>query len=188
MAEKVTVAEMRAIGVLGGVLSCLVLSACSGGIELPPVNYTPASPPVQAAVLTGVKAAAAEAKLGAPLEISGVRSTDHGPGSYFVCLKGTLPPAVGTGPTTDTAREPSIFYQPPSAPSSAPRVVYYSVFFDGDIYKGARQSVIMDACETQAYSPVVEPTPPAPTAKPGLRRKPQRAGTAVPVSNRIEGV
>lgn len=169
MAKKITAAEMRATGVLGGVLFCLALSACSGGIELPPVNYTPASPPAQAAVLNGVKAAAAEAKLGTPLEISGVRSTDHGPGSYFVCLKGTLPPAVGAGPAT---REPSIFYQPPSAPGSAPRVVYYSVFFDGDVYKGARQSVIMDACETQAYSPVVEPTPATPPTKPGLRRKP----------------
>jgi len=171
MAKKITVTEMRATGVLGGVLSCLVLSACSGGIELPPANYTPASPPAQAAVLAGVKVAAAEAKVGAPLDISGVRSTDHGLGSYFVCLKGTLPPTVSTGPTTDIARESSIFYQPSPAPSSGPRVVYYSVFFDGDVYKGARQSVIMDACETQAYSPVVEPTPPAPATKPGVRRK-----------------
>jgi hypothetical protein len=29
------------------------------------------------------------------------------------------------------------------------RVVYYSVFFDNDVYKGTRQSVIMEACEAR---------------------------------------
>lgn len=152
---------------------CLMLSAClSENVEVPPPGtYTPPSPPAQAAVLTGVKAAASEAKLGAPFEISVLRPTDRGPGSYFVCLKGTIPAATSSSPTTDTtAREPSSFDRQ-SSPTSETRVVYYSVFFDNDVYKGTRQSVIMEACETQIYSPVVEPTPPPPPAKPGRIRR-----------------
>lgn len=143
MSEKITFAEMRAAGVAGGVLICLTLSSCSS-VELPPVNYTPPSPPTQTAILDGVKAAAAERNLTGPWEISAARPADHGPGSYFICLR-------QADPTIDK-RQP------------------YSVFFDNDKYKGSRQSVIMDACETQVYSPVVEPPPPP--AKSGRKRKP----------------
>src|SRR5271166_2307921 len=70
------------------------------------------------------------------------RPTDHGPGQYFICLREANPP-----------------------PDKRHR--YYSVFFDNDTYKGSRLSVIMDECETQAFSPLptAAPTTPAPNAK-----------------------
>jgi len=54
------------------------------------------------------------------------------------------------------------------------RVVYYSVFFDNDVYKGTRQSLIMEACEAQQFTPVDQSPPPAtpkspPKRKAGLR-------------------
>jgi hypothetical protein len=51
-----------------------------------------------------------------------------------------------------------------------PRVIFLSVFFDNDVYKGSRQSVIMDACETQQFAPVDLSPPPAPPKSP-LKRK-----------------
>ena len=86
---------------------------------------------------------AADLKMTGPLEISAVRPTDIGPGRFFVCLRQADP--------TIAKRQP------------------YSVFFDNDSYKGSRQSVIREACETQVYSPLVDPTPPPPPAK--SRRK-----------------
>jgi len=46
------------------------------------------------------------------------------------------------------------------------RVVYYSVFFDNDVYKGTRQSLIMEACEAQQFTPVDQSPPPATTDVP----------------------
>ena len=135
----------------------LLLSACSSDkIDVPPVVYVPPSPPTQDAVITGLKAAASEAKLTAPLEVSTVRPTDHGPGRFFACLKGTMLPS----PSPKAAADDSAHQPPPS--SSEPRVVYYSVFFDNDAYMGTRQSVIMEACETQQFTPVDLSPPPAP--------------------------
>jgi hypothetical protein len=121
------------------------------------------SPPTEAAVIAGVKTAASEAKLTPPLEMSAVRLSDHGPGRYFVCLRGTWLPAVGRSQTADTpAREPSLF-DPPSQPAASERRVIYSVFFNNDAYKDARQSVIIDSCETQAFTPIdLSPPPPPP--------------------------
>ena len=51
-----------------------------------------------------------------------VRPAEIGPGRYFVCLR----------------------QADPSQP--------YSLFFDNDTYKGSRQSVIREACETQVYA------------------------------------
>ena len=141
----------------------LLLSACSSDkVEIggAPVVYVPPSAPAQDAVIAGQKSAVSETKLTAPLEVSTVRPTDHGPGHFFACLKGTILP-LPTSPNTaadDSAR------------GSVPRVIFLSVFFDNDVYKGSRQSVIMDACETQQFAPVDLSPPPAPPKSP-LKRK-----------------
>jgi hypothetical protein len=140
-----------------------VLGGCSSDMI-----YMPPSPPAQDAVITGLKAAASEAKLTAPLEASTVRPTDHGPGQFFACLKGTVLPSPSVKlAADDTARESSIFYRPPPLPSPEPRVVYLAVFFNNDDYRGARQSVIIDACETQPFAPVdLSPAQPSPKSPP----------------------
>ena len=141
----------------------LLLSACSSDkVEIggAPVVYVPPSAPTQDAVITGLKAAASEAKLTAPLEVSTVRPTDHGPGRFFACLKGT----IQLSPTSsDTAADGS-------ARGSVPRAIFLSVFFDNDVYKGARQSVIMDACEMQQFAPVDLSPLPAPPKSPSKRK------------------
>jgi hypothetical protein len=157
--------DMRAAGPAGSLLLCAALAACSSGSI-----YVPPSPPAEAAVIAGVKAAVSEAKLTAPFEISTVRPTDHGPGSYFVCLRGTWLPSVGTTEAKDIpAHEPSLFDPPPQPPPSERRVVY-SVFFNNDVYKDSRQSVIMDACETQAFT-LIDLSPPPPPTKSGRKSK-----------------
>ncbi|WP_247354433.1 hypothetical protein [Bradyrhizobium sp. 160] len=84
--------------------------------------------PSREALQKGVDIAAQTAKLTLPIEISALRKVDHGPGSYFVCLREVTPPL------------------------DRPRLIY-SVFFD-DVYKDLRQSVIVEACEQQQYSAV----------------------------------
>jgi hypothetical protein len=106
------------------------------------------------------KCATSETKLTAPLEVSTVRPTDHGPGHFFACLKGTILP-LPTSPNTAADG---------SARGSVPRVIFLSVFFDNDVYKGTRQSVIMDACETQQFAPVDLSPPPAPPKSPPKRK------------------
>jgi hypothetical protein len=138
------------------ILLSLMLAACSSDPGLPAsiyAPYVPPSPPTQKAIVPVATAAAAEAKLTAPLQISDVRQTDHGPGQYFICLREANPP-----------------------PDKRQR--YYSVFFDNDTSKGSRLSVIMDECETQAFSPLptAAPTIPAANAKPA-RQKAARSST-----------
>jgi hypothetical protein len=138
------------------ILLSLMLAACSSDPGLPASiygPYVPPSPPTQQAIVAVATAAAAEAKLAAPLQISAVRQTDHGPGQYFICLREANPP-----------------------PDKRQR--YYSVFFDNDTSKGSRLSVIMDECETQAFSPLSTPAPtiPAANAKP-VRQKAARSST-----------
>jgi hypothetical protein len=153
------------------VIVAFAITGCSS--SLPPVTYAPPSPPTEAAVISGLKAAASEAKLTGPLEMSAVRPTDRGPGSYFVCLRGTWLPSVGTTEAKDIpAHEPSLFDPPPQPPQSERRVVY-SVFFDNDVYKDSRQSVIMDACETQAFT-LIDLSPPPPPPPPKSSRKSKR--------------
>lgn len=79
----------------------------------------------------GVSSAVKEARLSQPVEISAVRKTDHGPGRYFVCLR-------------------------EANPSTAKSKLVYSIFFDDDIYKGARQSVLSEDCEHQQYLQMVD--------------------------------
>jgi hypothetical protein len=119
------------------VLITLLLSGCSP-VEMPSVAYTAPSPPTQAAVVAGVKATATAAKLSPPLEVSDVRPTDHGLGSYFVCVREAVSPTSEKHPT-------------------------YSVFYNGDEYKGERLSVILDACENQAFTPIEIAPPPIPS-------------------------
>jgi hypothetical protein len=100
-------------------------------------------------MLNGLRQAAAETKLSAPLEISQLRKTDRGGlGSYFVCLREVNP-----------------------APDK--RFVY-AAFFDDDIYKGARQSVILEACEAEVFTQVELPPPPSPSPTPSSSPKPGR--------------
>jgi hypothetical protein len=129
------------------VLLGLMLAACSSDLGLPASTYVSPSPPTQKAIVASATATAGEAKLAAPLQISAVRQTDRGPGQYFICLREANPPP--------DKRQP-----------------YYSVFFDNDLYKGSRLSVIMDECETQAFSPLptIAPTIPAANAKPARQR------------------
>jgi hypothetical protein len=123
----------------------LMLGACSSTPELDIPAYKLPSPPSAAAVAKGARTAAGEEKLKGPLEISEVRPTDHGNGSYFVCLREANP--------------------------SSPRAQTYAVFYNDENYKGTRQSVLMEGCETQSYSPApaaaATPTPaPTPTPTP----------------------
>ena len=141
--QKITFAESRTAAVRC-LLITLSLSGCSQ-VELPPVTYTPPSPPAQAAVVAGVKAAATAAKLNPPLEVSDVRPTDHGPGRYFVCIMEAVSPTSEKRPT-------------------------YAVFYNNDEYKGERQSVILDACENQAFTPIDTASPPTPSPSPQSSR------------------
>ena len=108
-------------------LGCLTLAACSA-VESQIAPYVLPSMPTMEAAGKGIKQAAAEAKLTEPLEMSDLRQTDHGPGRYFLCIRGVE--------------------------SKYKRVVMYAVFFNNDDYKGLRLPVILDECEKQDYRPV----------------------------------
>lgn len=108
-------------------LSCFTLAACSPAVRAPPVVYVPPSTPTMTAAGEGIKKAATEAKLTGPIEISDLRQTDHGPGRFYLCIRGV-----------------ELIYR---------RVRTYAVFFDNDEYKGSRMSVILDDCERQDYRP-----------------------------------
>src|SRR3984885_11883792 len=128
------------------ILLALLLSACASVNTTEPPAYVRPSPPTEKAIGAAVAAIAKEAKLVTPLEISAVRPNDHGPGSFFVCVREVNPP--------------------PDKPRH-----YYSTFLDNDDYKGSRLSVIMDQCEWQTYglapvaAPAASPTPVAIPAK-----------------------
>jgi hypothetical protein len=135
--------EMRALLVL----LCLILTACSTPEDLPPIKtYVPPSMPSTAAVTKGIATAAGEEKVTAPIEMSELHETDHGPGRFYLCVRGR-----------DSASSP---------------IRYYAVFFDNDDYTGVRLSVILEDCEKQAFRPYVgaiaapPATPPSPTPAP----------------------
>jgi hypothetical protein len=68
---------------------CSTLAACSTSENLPPMQpYVPPSMPTTAALVAGVKQAAAEAHLAAPLEMSDLRPTDHGPAILWCASAG----------------------------------------------------------------------------------------------------
>jgi hypothetical protein len=118
----------------------LMLSACSSTPDLEIPTYRPPAPPSEAAIAKGARQAAGEEKLKGPIEISEVRHTDHGPGSYFFCLRETNP--------------------------SIPKPQTYSVYYDDDSYRSVRQSVLMESCGTQSYTPVADAPAPAATPTP----------------------
>jgi hypothetical protein len=121
------------------ILLSLMLAACSSVPDAPLPEYVKPSPPTEKAIVTNVPAVVVATKMTGPIEISDVRPTDHGPGRFYVCVR-----------------------QVNSPPDTRPR--YYSVFFDNDLYKGERLSVIMDECETQTYRPLPAAAPAAPSA------------------------
>jgi len=110
------------------ILSCLLVAACSSASDGPAPPFVRPSAPSPAAELAGAKQAVLEEKLVGPVEISAVRPAVLGPGQYLLCLRGT--------------RSPS---EPPHT---------HAVFFDNDVYKGSRLSVINEASETQAFRPL----------------------------------
>lgn len=114
----------RSLQVLAAILT-LLLAACASTPDIPH-TYRPAQPPSAQAVKEGVRKGATAAKLTGGLEISAVRRTDHGPGSYFVCVRRSDPSADGAA---------------------------YSVFFDNDDFKGIQSSVISEACEAGPWVP-----------------------------------
>jgi hypothetical protein len=110
-------------------LLCLLLSSCSSiwvDASAPPPEFQPVRPPGQDAVQKGVDTFVKEAHLTRPIEISALRKTDHGAGRYYVCLR-------EVNPSADKSR------------------LIFSVFFDDDVYKGSRLSVILEDCEHQPY-------------------------------------
>ena len=136
----------------------LLLSACSSVSTpaLPELAYAPPSLPAETAVAGAVAAIAKEATLVSPLETSAVRRSERGPGSYFVCVRETNPPA------------------------DKPRRTY-ATCLENDLYKGSRLAVIMDQCELQTYgpAPVAAPAPPPPpveAAKPAKRKSRSQTG------------
>jgi hypothetical protein len=131
------------------ILLALLLNACSS-VNTTEQAYVPPSPPTEKAIGAAVAAIAQEAKLVTPLEISTLRPNDHGPGSFFVCVREVTP-------LPDMPRR------------------YYSTFFDNNDYKGSRLSVIMDQCEIQTYgsAPIAAPAqpPPKPVAPPAKHKR-----------------
>jgi hypothetical protein len=118
--------SIRAPAVL---LLCFTLAACSPPAELPLWKpYVPPSMPTMDAAGKGIKQAATEEKLTGPIEMSDLRHTDHGPGSFVLCIRGV--------------------------DEKYRRVGTYAVFFDNNDYKGSRMSVMIDDCEKQDYRPV----------------------------------
>jgi hypothetical protein len=110
-------------------LICLMLAACSPPVELPLWKpYAPPSMPTTDAASKGITQAVAQEKITGPIEMSDLRHTDHGPGSFVLCIRGVE--------------------------SKYKRVGYYAVFFDNDDYKGSRMSVMIDDCEKQDYRPL----------------------------------
>lgn len=132
------------------ILLSLLLISCSGTHTTEPI-YVPPSPPTENAIATAVATLAKDGNLVGPLEISAVRPSDHAPGSYFVCVR-------DVSPSPDKPRR------------------YYSTFFDNDLYRGSRLSVIMDQCELQTYGPAPVAAPPAEAVKPTKQKSNKHSG------------
>src|SRR5579863_10262941 len=131
------------------ILLTLLLTACSS-VNTTEQAYVRPSPPTEKAIGAAVAELAKEAKLVTPLEISALRPSDHGPGSFFVCVREVNPPP-------DKTRR------------------FYATFLDNDVYKGSRLSVITEQCELQTYSPAPvaapAPSPPPPAATPAKHKR-----------------
>ena len=125
------------------VLVSMVLSACSTvPAYVPPPTYAPEL----SKALTGAKKAANEEKLAGPVEISAVREAHPlGSGPYILCIRGAN---SFTGMRT------------------------YAVFFKNNNYVSSRMSVMLDNCETQAFTPLGVGPFPLPKPDPDADRPP----------------
>jgi hypothetical protein len=103
---------------------CPVLAACSGSQSLPQ-PYAP--PPDAAAILHGVRAAAADSHFEQPIEFTDPIRDRRYLAPWLVCLR--------------------------SGKSEESRRRTYSVFFT-DKYVSSRYSATMDGCAGQAYHPL----------------------------------
>jgi hypothetical protein len=104
---------------------CLVSAACSSESVTPEVE----APPDLTAAAAGLKQAAQDAKLAAPLEIS--QPTEAPPPSterWIICLR--------------------------SAASEESKKRIYSAFFSKNSYRSVRLSVILDRCDGQTFFPM----------------------------------
>ena len=149
---KAVLTAPRATGVAGALVGLVLLGACSTDTGMATPAYVPPSAPSEKAIATAAKSLATDAKLTGPVEVSPVRPTDHGPGSYVVCLREANPPPDG-------------------------HQRYYAMFFDNDTNKGARLSVIMDACEKQTFGPAPVVAPDAASGAPGAAKSKVRRGS-----------
>ena len=62
-------------------LLSFTLAACGSQVEVEPLTpYVPPSMPATDAAIAGIKQAVAEEKITGPIEMSDLRTTDHGPG------------------------------------------------------------------------------------------------------------
>ena len=140
-----------------GFLVAVLLGGCSSTADTPTADTPqslyisrPPSPPTQTALIEGLRKAVPEEKLTAPIEISALRKVELGGfGSYFVCMR-------EVNPTSD-------------------RHFVYSVFYDDDVYKGARQSVIMEHCEAESFTQIDTTPPPSPSPSPTSSRRKGRS-------------
>src|SRR5712664_1184761 len=116
------------------VLACFVLTACSSSVYNPP----PVSAPDPATATKAAKQASNEEKLVGSVEVSAVREAHPvSPGPYILCVRG--------------------------AESATALRRTYAVFFKNNDYVQARMSVMIDSCETQAFTPLgTGPFPPPP--------------------------
>jgi len=107
-------------------LLCVLLAACSSVSESIPENVPP--PPDPSTALAGLKAAAANAHLAEPVEVSDpIRANPISSSPWLVCLR--------------------------SAKSEASKSLIYSAFFT-DKYVSSRWSVDVDHCGEQVYHPL----------------------------------
>ena len=91
-------------------------------------DLPPTYPPEPSKALEGAKRGANEEKLVGPVEISAVREAHPlGPGPYILCIRGA---------------------------NSLTGMHVYAVFFKNNTYVSTRMSVMIDNCETQAFTPL----------------------------------
>ena len=107
---------------------------------MPTIIVPEIAAPSQPRVTIGAQKAANEAKLVGPVDFSAVRKAyPLGPGPYFLCIRGTNAQA-GTR--------------------------HYAAFFKNNEYIALRSPVMIDECETQAYTPLGSSPFPIDTNKP----------------------
>jgi len=125
---------------LAAIMSAALLMSCTP--DIPMTRYVPPSAPSPAKALAGARQATEEEALVGLIERSDIREADPplGPGRYVLSLR-------GANKDSDIRRT-------------------YAVFFDDDDYKGSRMSVILDACEKQAFTPMPAATPAAVASSP----------------------